>query len=94
MVSGSTRVRASVVEWLREHKVLVWVLVLGTITTAWIVPYHRVRARAECRGLYAKGQTWDDTLRADNMIVRRWDRFPGLTFHCEVFRRELRGERG
>jgi hypothetical protein len=94
MVSGSTGSRASVVEWLREHKALVWVLVLGTITTAWIVPYHRVTARAECRGLYAKAQTREDTLRVDKSTVRRWDRFPGLTFRCEVFRRELRDRRG
>ena len=87
MVSGSTSSRASVPEWLREHKALVWVLVLGTVATAWILPYHRATARAECRGRYVKAQTWDDTLRVDNMTVKRWLRFPSiLTFRCEEFR--------
>ena len=86
MESGSTRRKASILEWLREHKVLVWVLILGTMGTLWIVPYHRVTAKAECRRLYGKAQTLDDTLRVDKTTVMRWNRFPGLRFRCEVFR--------
>ena len=88
-MTGSVDDRITTREWLSEHKILIWVVALGTLASVWIVPYHRITARAECTRLYAAAHSWKDSSQVDATTVRQWDRFPGLTFRCEVFRREL-----